>query len=554
MKTTTTIPFLLLGTSLCACAAHMSDHFANRPRVTGATETVTAETSAATLEFNEPRGMHGGNRGRSAWCEWVAPASGWLTIDTAGSFSQAVLAIYTGDSIETLRTVARAKYTGSQTPSNARFPVTAGTIYQIALDGDSYSSSSSGSARVNFRLTPSEVPPCATGTDRFFDRGNLAGHMAYGVANNEPATLDPFQPKHTGNPPRDVWWEWTAPATGLVTLDTLECATDTVITVFSGDPSADPPFSGLDLVASNDDIPNSESSRVRFQTEAGRTYQIAVNGSSYSDDSTDNIILKLDLVDNSQPGAVPGTDHFIHRPDLTGLRAIGVACNIHATTEAFEPNARDAAGRTVWWSWTAPESRAFQIDTFGSENDTLLRIYQGDVLETLALVESNDDVSGAKWSRLTLNAVRGMIYQIRVESGSYRNWDLGNITLNLNPVPTPEIDIRLQGSSSLADGRSKVNFGKARRGFAPAVRIFVIRNTGSAPLTGVRVLVAGRHAADFAVIQPGTISLAPGQSVTFRTLFRPKALGSRVARISVLSNDSDESPFDIAVGGNGVVR
>ena len=176
--------------------------------------------------------MHGGSGEHSAWAEWIAPANGWLTIDTVGSSFYPVFAIYTGAGLEGLQTVARGLYIGSRSHASARFPVTAGTAYQVAIDSRTRDR---GMGQLNLRFAPAAIPNGATGADRFADRAVLKGSQAFGVANNTPATLDPFQPKHTGGE-NDVWWQWTAPATGLVTIDTLESITDTILTVYSGVP------------------------------------------------------------------------------------------------------------------------------------------------------------------------------------------------------------------------------------------------------------------------------------------------------------------------------
>lgn len=51
---------------------------------------------------------------------------------------------------------------------------------------------------------------------------------------------------------------------------------------------------------------------------------------------------------------------------------------------------------------------------------------------------------------------------------------------------------------------------------------------------------------------PGAVSLAPGASTTFKVTFKPTAAGTRKAAIHIESNDADENPFDIKLGGEGV--
>lgn len=545
----TIIPHLLSALAILpASAAQMTDRFADRPRVTGFSETLAADTTTATLDAGEPGGMHGGYQNRSVWAEWIAPDNGWVTIDTTGSFPKAILAIYTGNAIADLETLSRASYVSLTTPSSARFPVSRGTAYQIALDGESTTASQSrGMARVNLRLDVADQPPGVPGNDRFARRGVLSGNSAWGVANNERASLDPFQPEHTGSAKRDVWWQWTATANGIATIDTLASATDTAMVVYSGTPANDPPWDELDMVARNDDVPNSRSSLVVFPTEAGRTYQIVVGGGSTSSASRGNILLRLVLTPDTVPAAVPGTDRFVHRPDLEGSEARGVACNAFATADAFETVPSGDYGRSVWWSWTAPVDGEYDIDTSGSEVIyPSLRIYRGLAHGALAQVASNKGVTGATWSSVRLLATRGTIYQIRVDST--RISSRGNIALNLRMVPVPEIDVVHSSTVALTAGKGVLGFGKIRVGRLSAARVITIRNTGTASLTGIQMNTAGA-AGDFKVGRLSKATLAPGESMSFPIRFHPKSHGAKSMIIRISSNDRDENPFDISLKG-----
>lgn len=550
MKHIPIIGFFASLTPLALPAAQMSDRFDDRPQTGGYSEALSADTSFATLDSGETAKMHGSALGRTAWAEWIAPENGFVTVDTIGTaFQTPVLAIYTGDSFANLKTVARVK-SGVQSTS---FPVTAGTAYQIVLDSGSGSIRGSGLGQVNINLVPEAIPATATGTDRFMDRPRLAGLDAFGVANNTAATRDPFQPKNTGASGRDVWWQWTASATGRVTIKTEESGFDTMLTVFSGDPQNDPPFGELEMVAQNDNIPNWETSEVSFQTQAGRVYQIAVSSANTSYSRTGNVILELNLVPNLLPPAIPGSDTFERRPALIGNAAVGVACNRHHTRDANEVLPTGDYGRSVWWSWQAPESGRYDIDTRGSEANTILRVYAGENLATLQQVSFNDDVPGASWSKLQLTATRGAVYQIRVDHPGSSSRHAGNIVLNLNRVPAPEIDVQQPLRSSLVSSRTKRSFGTILVGRVGAPKEFTIRNIGNAPLSGVVVRIVG-HTRDFVIQPPARASVAPGAALTFKVVFKPTAPGNRNAWIQVFSNDSDENPFIIPLSGLAVKR
>ena len=66
-----------------------------------------------------------------------------------------------------------------------------------------------------------------------------------------------------------------------------------------------------------------------------------------------------------------------------------------------------------------------------------------------------------------------------------------------------------------------------------------------------RVVITGLDAQDFTVtLQPSVSTLQPGQSVQFKVMFDPSALGSREAVVSIATNDRLNPLFSFAVGGS----
>jgi Ca2+-binding RTX toxin-like protein len=84
----------------------------------------------------------------------------------------------------------------------------------------------------------------------------------------------------------------------------------------------------------------------------------------------------------------------------------------------------------VWWTWTAPRSGTFTIDTIGSNYDTYLSVFTGVDVSSLSLVAADDDGAGFPASLISLNATAGETYQIAVDGfGS----NTGEIQLNIAP-------------------------------------------------------------------------------------------------------------------------
>lgn len=96
---------------------------------------------------------------------------------------------------------------------------------------------------------------------------------------NTNATKQIGEPNHAGDTGgRSVWWRWTAPAAGPVTLDTRGSYFDTTLGVYTGTA-----VNSLTAIASNDDLssspqPHIQASSVTFTAVAGTTYFIAVDG------------------------------------------------------------------------------------------------------------------------------------------------------------------------------------------------------------------------------------------------------------------------------------
>lgn len=91
-------------------------------------------------------------------------------------------------------------------------------------------------------------------------------------------------------------------------------------------------------------------------------------------------------------------------------------------------------GPSVWFRWTPRFSRTVNLNTYGSNFDTLLAVYTGTDLRRLEPIAINDDDGPAGNSRILLNAVAGTEYRISVE-GFYsliaERADEGDVVLNV---------------------------------------------------------------------------------------------------------------------------
>ena len=83
----------------------------------------------------------------------------------------------------------------------------------------------------------------------------------------------------------------------------------------------------------------------------------------------------LALEDRTVPSGVPsGADLFADATVLSGTLVTDTGNNAGATAEQGEPAGAGTSGvvNSVWWQWTAPASGRVEVNTFGSDFDTLL--------------------------------------------------------------------------------------------------------------------------------------------------------------------------------------
>ncbi|MCB9913179.1 MAG: TlpA family protein disulfide reductase [Planctomycetes bacterium] len=113
--------------------------------------------------------------------------------------------------------------------------------------------------------------------DRFANRTVISGASVTVTGSSVGAATEPGEPKHAGNNGgASVWWSWTAPFSGFVTISTGGSSFDTVMGVYTGTS-----VSALWRAAYNDDENYSggiTTSKVYFDVTLGQTYQIAVDG------------------------------------------------------------------------------------------------------------------------------------------------------------------------------------------------------------------------------------------------------------------------------------
>ena len=231
-----------------------NDNFANRIALSGSSISLAANNLDATLQTDEP--IVDSFAEASVWWSWTAPHTGrfFISLDQSSAWHQ--LRIFTGNQLDQLFEA----WSIESSSTYALFEVDAGEQFQIVVVGQSV-----GLGQGPFRLKIETVarPP----NDDFADADVLNGSTALVWQSTTGATSEPEE--FIGGP--SVWWQWTAPASGLTTII---LSLDFTINVYTGTSLA-----SLEWVASSPGFPQRVPS-VGFHAVAGTTYWIAVRGLS----------------------------------------------------------------------------------------------------------------------------------------------------------------------------------------------------------------------------------------------------------------------------------
>jgi hypothetical protein len=162
----------------------LNDNFANRAplvgyfaRVTAANINATAEASAGepALQFVDSLGQPlEPPAGATVWWTWTAPTNGRVRLSTADVTFDTRLAVFTGVELNALTRVAANNNRGenpNDRSSLVTFEATAGTTYQIALDGGLYNGNA---GRFTLTLALERPPKILPGTTQRQADGSLS--------------------------------------------------------------------------------------------------------------------------------------------------------------------------------------------------------------------------------------------------------------------------------------------------------------------------------------------------------------------------------------------
>jgi hypothetical protein len=301
--------------ALPASAAPASDAFFGAPAfdITGTRGMALADLTGASRETGEPV-VSGSATANTVWWRYIAPANGWAKFSGcapagANPLPQMSLGVYTGNRVDLLTTVAQGTNNCPAGYENAQvgpFAVTAGSYYWLQIGGASSLAADENDAAITLDFNPSGTPP----NDNWANAMTISGALPQTfAANNGLATVEAAEPNSTSTIERStLWYKWTAPANGVVSINTcgsaVESGMDSVLSVFSGTTPAT--FGDLSLVDEQDNgctSPAQNMSRVYLNATSGTKYWIKL--SNYTLDWGFPYALELKWITKPDNGQLP---------------------------------------------------------------------------------------------------------------------------------------------------------------------------------------------------------------------------------------------------------
>ena len=435
---------------------------------------LAGSTIGATRQKGEPPSLSA----NTVWYRWRAPSTGVATFTGSSSLPVAIEA-FTGPSLGHLRPAS-----SSGMALAATFRVAAGTNYAIRATGVAGST-------FTLKWTTAGAPT----NDASSGAAAISGSAGSLVTDATAATSEPTDPTiDTVQPPATVWFEWTAPATGVYNFDTHGSRVNTLIGAYTNaTPAA--------LVA--DDSGNCGGSLfglttagIQFAATSGTSYLIMVSGTVDVAPSSASLggPIQLNWRAATNAPVASGNDAFASPASIAGNYGSIAGDTSGATAEIGEPTHEGAAARaSLWFTWTPTVTSDYVLTALPDDEQACapaLSVYTGGSLSTLrevraladhslmSAVSSGSGVNAANAANtanaapnaygLRVHLFAGMTYRIATDGGA----EPGSFALRWDiPQAAPTIRSATAGNGSIGVIWSppKNTAGSARTGYFVAV-------------------------------------------------------------------------------------
>ncbi|KYF89992.1 hypothetical protein BE17_28530 [Sorangium cellulosum] len=305
-----------------------------------APQTVTG-TTAEFLDLLEPSCGYSG--GPEATYRFTAPTDGIYTFDTEGSTFDTILDVRSGSCAgPSLRCNDDVDPSGEITTSRVSVLLSADQTVVVSLD----SNSTSGEYMLN--IARQDAPPCPL--------IELDSTVPQTVTGNNEGYPDLLTPECGSGSGGEATYGFTAPADGYYTIDTAGSSIATILSVREG---------GCGEVET-DCVDGGAASRLVVWLDAGASIVISIDTDGAEGEYTLNV------------GQFDGTGTCDTPVELEPVLPLTATGTTMGSLAAMGASCGGASAPDVIHSFTAPETGTYVIDTYGSEYDTVLSVFDGD--------------------------------------------------------------------------------------------------------------------------------------------------------------------------------
>jgi hypothetical protein len=199
---------------------------------------------------------------------------------------------------------------------------------------------------------------------------------------NRSASLEPGEPFWGCY--ATLWWHWTAPADGEITLGAADSDCSVVGAVFRGDAVAQLTMTGQPgtLLAIGGPFGWKYPGYLVVRVRRGITYHLALGSGSGVEGPTSGTIegtLSFRAIPN-----LPPNDDFADRTRLAGAELVAVGSTTEATREPGE--LPETGQRTIWWEWSSPADGVARLWLESASFSPVLMLFR--LVDGFGLVEA----------------------------------------------------------------------------------------------------------------------------------------------------------------------
>jgi hypothetical protein len=346
------------------------------------------------------------------WYSWTADASGIALIGTCTTTVDTKIAVYPGGGCPTAGTAIACNDDACGLQTTVQAPVTAGTTYMLQVG--TFPGAFGGTGNMDISIVPPATNDNCAAPSAIAGQGSFAFSQLGATTGAEGQAEFLCYYFGSSTIDNDVWYSWTADATGTAIISTCTSAVDTKISVY---PGVGCPTSGTSI-ACNDDGCGLQTTLVVPTVTNGTTYTIQVGtfpGVVGGTGNLDIVILPpLTNDDCSTPDVISGQGTFNYN---NSIATTGTEGQLETLCYAFGTS---GVSSDVWYSWTSNATGLATVSTCaGGPIDTKIAAYPGGGCPTNGTaLACNDDTCGLQ-SEISFNAVAGTTYMLQI--GTFPN-------------------------------------------------------------------------------------------------------------------------------------